>query len=65
VPHNRFRRIDSGPQKKRETEMSEVQKYNLKQAAGWLQGEVEIRIQKKWLVIGAAVIVALVVVAID
>jgi len=40
-------------------------KFNLKQAGAWLSGEVEIRVQKKWLVIGAAVFAVLVAVALD
>ncbi len=45
--------------------MGDVQKFNFKQAGSWLQGEVEIRIQKKWLAIGAVVMLVLVVIALD
>ena len=45
--------------------MNEVQKLNLRRTAEWLAGEVEIRLQKKWLVVAAAVVAALVMLALD
>lgn len=63
--HIRVRRIDWRSAKPWETRMGDVQKFNFKKTGSWLQGEVEIRIQKKWLVIGAAVLVALVFIALD
>ncbi len=45
--------------------MSEVQKFNLRQAGAWLSGEVEIRVPKKWLAFGAVAFAILLVIALD
>ncbi|MEE4331728.1 MAG: hypothetical protein V2J10_12730 [Wenzhouxiangella sp.] len=45
--------------------MNEVQKVNFRRTAEWMAEEVEIRIQKKWLVVAAAVLGALVLLAFD
>jgi len=46
-------------------DVKEVKKMDLRKAREWLSGEVEIRLPKAWLAIGAAVIVALVILALD
>lgn len=45
--------------------MSEVQKVNLRKAREWLSGEVEVRVPKSWLAIGAAMIALLILLALD
>lgn len=45
--------------------MNDVQKVNLRKAREWLSGEVEIRLPKAWLAIGAAVIAVLLILALD
>jgi preprotein translocase subunit Sec61beta len=45
--------------------MNEVQKVNVRRASEWLAGEVEIRIQKKWLVVAAVAVAILVLLALD
>ncbi|MCU0906205.1 MAG: hypothetical protein MUF73_01895 [Rhodobacteraceae bacterium] len=46
-------------------EANDVKKMDLRQARGWLSGEVEVRMPKAWLAIGAAVIAVLLVLALD
>jgi hypothetical protein len=38
---------------------------NVRRTTEWLAGEVEIRIQRKWLVVAAGAVVALVLLALD
>jgi hypothetical protein len=45
--------------------MNDVKKYDLRKTRTWLSGEVEIRLPKAWLVIGAAIFVVLLIVALD
>jgi hypothetical protein len=45
--------------------MNEVEKPDLRRASEWLNGEVEIRVTKKWLAIGIVILLALVVFALD
>ena len=45
--------------------MIDVQKVNLRKAREWLSGEVDIRLPKAWLAIGAAVIAVLLILALD
>ena len=45
--------------------MSEVQKFNMRQAGAWLSGEVEIRVPKKWLALGAIAFAVLLLLALD
>lgn len=45
--------------------MSEVQKFNMRQAGAWLSSEVEIRVPKKWLALGAIAFVVLLLLALD
>jgi hypothetical protein len=47
------------------TDANDVKKMDLRKAREWLSGEVEIRLPKAWLVIGAAMIVVLLIVALD
>lgn len=44
---------------------NDVKKMDLRSAREWLSGEVEIRMPKAWLAIGAVVIAVLVIVALD
>ncbi len=44
---------------------NDVKKLDLRRARDWLSGEVEIRLPKAWLVIGAAVLVVLLILALD
>lgn len=46
-------------------EANEVKKMDLRKAREWLSGEVEIRLPKAWLAVGAAMIVVLLIVALD
>jgi hypothetical protein len=46
-------------------DVDHVKKMDLSKARESLSGEVEIRLPKTWLAIGAAVIVVLVLVALD
>jgi hypothetical protein len=46
-------------------DVNEVKKLDLRKARAWLSGEVEIRLPKAWLAIGAAVIAVLLIVALD
>lgn len=46
-------------------DVNEVKKMDLRKAREWLSGEVEIRLPKAWLAIGAAVIAVVLVVALD
>lgn len=46
-------------------EVNEVKKMDLRKAREWLSGEVEIRLPKAWLAIGAAVIAVLLILALD
>jgi hypothetical protein len=46
-------------------EVNEVKKMDLRKAREWLSGEVEIRLPKAWLAIGATVIAVLLIVALD
>ncbi|MEE4638542.1 MAG: hypothetical protein V2J42_07380 [Wenzhouxiangella sp.] len=45
--------------------MNEVEKLNLRKAGEWLAGEIEIRVPKAWLAVGAVAFVALLLVALD
>ena len=47
------------------TDANDVKKMDLRKAREWLSGEVDIRLPKAWLVIGAAMIVVLLIVALD
>jgi hypothetical protein len=44
---------------------NDVKKMDLRKAREWLSGEIDVRLPKAWLVIGAAVIVVLLIVALD
>jgi hypothetical protein len=44
---------------------NEVRKMDLRKARAWLSGEVEIRLPKAWLAIGAAAIAVLLIAALD
>lgn len=44
---------------------NEVNKMDLRKAREWLSGEVEIRLPKAWLVIGAVAVAVLLIVALD
>jgi hypothetical protein len=44
---------------------NDVKKMDLRKTREWLSGEVEIRLPKAWLAIGAAVIVVLLILALD
>ena len=45
--------------------MNDVEKVNLRSARQWLSGEVELRMPKAWLVIGAAAVLGLLLIAFD
>lgn len=47
------------------SDVKDVKKMDLRKGREWLSGEVEIRLPKAWLAIGAAVIVVLVILALD
>lgn len=47
------------------TDPNDVKKMDLRKARTWLSGEVEIRLPKAGLVIGAAMIVGLLILALD
>ena len=44
---------------------NDVKKMDLRDSRKWLSGEVEIRLPKAWLAIGAAVVAVLLIVALD
>lgn len=44
---------------------NDVKKMDLRKTREWLSGEIDVRLPKAWLVIGAAVIVVLLIVALD
>ena len=44
---------------------NDVKKMDLRKTRDWFSGEVEIRLPKAWLAIGAAMIVVLLIVALD
>ena len=46
-------------------DVNDVKKMDLRKAREWLSGEVEIRLPKAWLAIGAAVFAVLLIVALD
>ena len=46
-------------------DVNEVKKMDLRKAREWLSGEVEIRLPKAWLAIGAAAFAVLLIVAFD
>lgn len=46
-------------------DLKDTTKLDLRSIRAWLSGEVEIRLPRAWLVIGAAVIVVLMIVALD
>jgi hypothetical protein len=46
-------------------EANDVKKMDLRKTREWLSGEVEIRVPKAWLVIGAVAIAVLLIVALD
>jgi hypothetical protein len=46
-------------------EVNEVKKMDLRKTREWLSGEVEVRLPKAWLAIGAAVIAVLLILALD
>jgi len=50
---------------KQENTMSDGQKFELKNVTDWLSSEVDIRIKKKWLVVGAAAFIVLLLIALD
>ena len=43
----------------------DVTRMDPRKARAWLAGEVEIRLPRAWLVIGAALVVVLLIVALD
>ena len=45
--------------------MNEVQKVNLRRTADWLASEVDIRIQRKWLLVAAVAVAFLALLALD
>jgi hypothetical protein len=45
--------------------MNDVRKIDLRKAGAWLSDTVDIRVPRGWLVIGAAVVVALLLLALD
>ena len=45
--------------------MNDVKKLNIQNAKGWLAGDVEIRLPKTWLAIGAVAFAVLLILAID
>lgn len=45
--------------------MNEVEKLNLRKTGAWLSGDVEIRVPKKFLALGAVAVAVLLVVAFD
>lgn len=45
--------------------MNDVRKIDLKKAPEWLAGEVEIRVPRAWLVIGATAVLVLSFIAFD
>ena len=47
------------------TESGDARKMDLRKARDWLAAEVDIRLPRAWLVIGAAVVVVLLIVALD
>lgn len=46
-------------------DLNNVKKLDARKARDWLSDEVEIRLPKLWLVIGAAAVVVLLIVALD
>lgn len=46
-------------------DVNDVKKMDLRKAREWLSGEVEIRLPKAWLAIGAAVMAVLLILALD
>lgn len=46
-------------------EANDVKKLDLRKSREWLSGEVEIRLPKAWLAIGAAVFAVLLILALD
>lgn len=46
-------------------DVNDVKRMDLRKARDWLSGEVDIRLPKAWLVIGAVMIVVLLIVALD
>lgn len=46
-------------------DVKDLKKMDLRKARGWLAGEVEVRLPKAWLAIGAALVVVLMIVALD
>lgn len=46
-------------------DVNDEKKMDLRKAREWLSGEVEIRMPKAWLLIGAGMIVVLLIVAFD
>ncbi|MFA8386486.1 MAG: hypothetical protein ACEPO2_12750 [Pelagibaca sp.] len=44
---------------------NDVKKMDLRKARDWLSGEVEIRLPKAWLAIGAVAVVLLLILALD
>jgi hypothetical protein len=46
-------------------DVNDVKKMDLRKAREWLSAEVEIRLPRAWLAIGAAVIAVLLIAALD
>lgn len=46
-------------------DVKSLKKMDLRKARKWLSGEVEIRLPKTWLAIGAAVFAVLLILALD
>jgi hypothetical protein len=46
-------------------DVNDVKKLDLRRTREWLSGEVEIRVPRAWLAIGAAAVVVLLIVALD
>ena len=45
--------------------MNESEKLDLRKAGAWLSGDVELRLPKAWLAIGAVAAIVLLIVALD
>lgn len=44
---------------------NDVRKIDLRKAREWLSGEVEVRLPRAWLAVGAAAVALLAIVALD
>jgi hypothetical protein len=45
--------------------MNDVEKVNLRKTGAWLSGDIDIRLPKWWLAIGAVCVVVLLILALD